>query len=95
MQAISDKLLRIENKVKELLEELVLLRRENNTLKQEHENLTAIIDRQKESLKELESKLLAENMHIRDKGDQEAVKKKLEHYIEEIDKCIEMVNAIE
>jgi chromosome segregation ATPase len=95
MQALLDKLNSIESKIREQLEELATLRRDNSTLKQEKEKLSAIIDRQKESLKELERKLLAEKQEQDGSEDKEAVKKKLEHYIEEIDKCIEMVNAIE
>lgn len=95
MQAILEKLQRIEIKIKEQLNELATLNRENSILKQENNDLTAIIDRQEERLKELEKKLLSENKEPDRTGDQEAVKKKLEHYIEEIDKCIEMVNAIE
>lgn len=95
MQVLLEKLHKIEGKLRNLLDELALIKDENKTLKQENENLKETIDQQKDSLKELEKELLEAGFGLKDNTDQEALKKKLAHYIDEVDKCLEMVKLIE
>lgn len=95
MQVLLDKLHKIEGKLRSLIDELALTRNENITLKQENENLRETIDQQKDSLKELGKELLDVGFGVHKDQEQEALKKKLAHYIDEVDKCLEMVKSVE
>ena len=97
MQTLADKLSNIELKVRQLALKLERLKNENNTLVNENENLKAELNK-KDSNVSLMQDQVAKAQNVLDKrreSDPEhsiKLRKDIEQYINEVDKCIEWLN---
>ena len=94
--SIHVKLTELERKISQLGESYNRLKTENARLSTESTVLKSRISEQQEMIKQLEDKNV--NLHIarnpgRDTDENERLKKKIDQYIKEIDKCIELLNS--
>lgn len=86
----------IERKVGLLAQSFNRLKNDNNRLRAEIEVLRSRVNDQDALITELENKnvhlhIAKTGVHSPDQGD--AIKKKIDQYIKEIDKCIELLNS--
>jgi len=93
---IKDKLESIEQRINSLGSAFNALKIENNRLKVESIVLRSRIDEQEQLINELENKNV--HLHIAKSDDIKAeesdnIRKKIDQYIKEIDKCIELLNS--
>lgn len=84
----------IELKVRQLLEQIKLLRRENDSLSQENTKLKAEQEAQQERIAELAERLTnSQRALAQQRGDtsesSQKLRKQIDQYIIEINKCIE------
>jgi len=93
---LKDKLENIELKINNLGETCGRLKNENNRLRVETEVLRKRLTEQDNLIKELENK----NVHLHiarsepiNSAQSNVIKKKIDQYIKEIDKCIELLNS--
>lgn len=93
---VKEKLERIEEKIKSLGDRYQSAKTDNKRLKVESDVLREKISEQEELIKQLENKNV--NLHIARKGvdtsaSSDTLRKKIDQYIKEIDKCIELLNS--
>ncbi|MEM1321968.1 MAG: hypothetical protein AAGG75_17030 [Bacteroidota bacterium] len=94
MQRIIERLGRIDLKLKQLASELISLRTENSGLLDENKNLKDNLLIHHNRIKDLEHKLantrqMLEQKRENDPESSKKLRKDLEQYIKEVDKCIE------
>ncbi len=94
LQSLTDKLNNIELKVRQLALRLERLQNENNTLLLENKNLKSMLQQNTAKLGQMEEKVVQSKVALdSNRGDDPEYSKKLrkeiEQYISEIDKCIE------
>lgn len=97
MNSYSSRLIVINNKVKALLEEIALLKKEKNELNisnlaliKENQSLQTLIDDQNEKIQMLK---LAKSISGDEKPQETTeLKRKINEYIKEIDRCIALLN---
>lgn len=94
--SVREKLASIETKVNHLGESHNRIKVENNRLKVEAEILRKRLAEQDKVINELENKNV--NLHIarpvlETAGQNDAIRQKIDRYIKEIDKCIELLNS--
>lgn len=93
---VKEKLKSIESKINHLGESHNRIKVENSRLKVEAEILRKRIAEQEKVIDELENKNV--NLHIarpapETVGQNDAIREKIDQYIKEIDKCIELLNS--
>lgn len=97
MQEIHHKLDRLEDKITQLVQKIEYLRKENIMLIEENVKIKQDLEKNKIG------SAVGQRGRVQDKGDGEAREKKvqaeqirrdLDKYIVEVDKCIEMINHI-
>jgi predicted nuclease with TOPRIM domain len=95
MTKLEEKLWKLEVSLKDILSQLKALKTENERLTSENTGLQAAIDEQKNRIKDLEETnkrvKLAETMS-QPHGDRSELKRQLEQYVNEIDRCIALLN---
>lgn len=93
MKAILNRLIAVNKKVDELLESKEKLSLENANLKGELNRLINQIDDQKNKIAELEeqNKLIKLAKNLDGESVDSEVKVQIDHYIKEINKCIELI----
>ena len=94
--SVKEKLSSIEVKINRLGESHSRMKVENNRLKVEAEILRKRLTEQEKVINELENKNV--NLHIarpapETAGQNDAIREKIDRYIKEIDKCIELLNS--
>lgn len=94
MQALSEKLNGIELKVRQLALRLERLQNENKSLLQENKKLRTELTKKDDKLGVLEGKVARSQaaLEVRrdnDPEDSKKLRKEIEQYIKEVDKCIE------
>lgn len=97
MNNYPSRLLIINNKVKQLLEEIALLKNEKNDLNSSNLALSLELNQQKDLIKELNEKVqmlqLAKSIGGEVKPQETTdLKRKINEYIKEIDRCIALLN---
>ncbi len=97
MNNYPSRLLVINNKVKQLLEEIALLKNEKNDLNSSILALTSDLNQQKNLVKDLNEKIqmlqLAKSIGGEVKPQETTdLKRKINEYIKEIDRCIALLN---
>jgi regulator of replication initiation timing len=95
MQPQLDQVSRIQGKLQTLVQELILLRKENAKLKQELDQTQLKLQSQQETIQQLHEQTELLKINSGSGLDQEskiALEKKLDQYIREIDKCLSMMN---
>lgn len=95
MQPQLDQVSRIQGKLQTLVQELILLRKENAKLKQELDQTQLKLQSQQETIQQLHEQTELLKINSGSSLDQEskiALEKKLDQYIREIDKCLSMMN---
>lgn len=94
MEHLRDRFNELEDKLRQILSELKSLREENSNLKTENSELQSVIAKQKKQIKDLDESdnlvKLAENVSDKAGLDPE-IKKRIDRYILEIDKCISLL----
>ena len=98
MNIDSSRLLVIKNKVKSLLEENTLLKNEKNDLNNSNLAFIKEIDAHKATIEELNEKIKMLKLAKSIGGDEEPkekteLKRKINEYIKEIDRCITLLNV--
>ncbi len=95
MTELEEKLWKLEVSLKDVLSRLKTLKSENERLTSENTGLQEALDAQKNRIKDLEETnkrvKLAETMS-QPHSDRSALKKQLEQYVNEIDRCIALLN---
>lgn len=94
MNPLEDHIQRISDKMQQLLRQYQLQQKENERLKKELQQVKELESARARQLEELEQKVAVlktatNNMSDTDKKDLE---KRLNHYLKEIDRCIEMLS---
>jgi len=94
MNPLEDHIQRINDKMQQLLRKYQLQQKENERLKKELQQVKELESARARQLEELEQKVAVlktatNNMSDADKKDLE---KRLNHYLKEIDRCIEMLS---
>ena len=94
MNPLEDHIQRISEKMQQLLRQYQLQQKENERLKKELQQVKELESARTRQLEELEQKVAVlktatNNMSDADKKDLE---KRLNHYLKEIDRCIEMLS---
>ncbi|NRB51503.1 MAG: hypothetical protein HRU41_27775 [Saprospiraceae bacterium] len=94
---VTEKIDNIELKIRQLAQKVDRLNEENNSLKAENERLKTDLDKQKGAVLTLKNKLdktqgMLDTQHVSETADSEQLKKQLDQYIKEIDKCIEWLS---
>ena len=94
MNPLEDHIQRISEKMQQLLRQYQLQQKENERLKKELQQVKELESARSRQLEELEQKVAVlktatNNMSDADKKDLE---KRLNHYLKEIDRCIEMLS---
>jgi chromosome segregation ATPase len=94
MNPLEDHIQRISEKMQQLLRQYQLQQKENERLKKELQQVKELESARARQLEELEQKVAVlktatNNMSDADKKDLE---KRLNHYLKEIDRCIEMLS---
>jgi len=94
---VSEKIDNIELKIRQLSQKMDRLNEENNNLKAENERLKTDLDKQKGAVQTLKNKLdktqgMLDTQHVNEPAHSEELKKQLDQYIKEIDKCIEWLS---
>ena len=94
MNPLEDHIQRINDKMQQLLRQYQLQQKENERLKKELQQVKELESARARQLEELEQKVAVlktatNNMSDADKKDLE---KRLNHYLKEIDRCIEMLS---
>ncbi len=94
MQTLSEQLGNIELKVRQLALRLERLQNENKTLLQENTKLKAELSNKDDKLSQIEQKVAKTQVALEEKrenGPERSMKlrKEIEQYIDEVDKCIE------
>lgn len=89
----------IEQKVKQLLEAMTALRQQNASLLQENNKLKAELETQHERIGELTERLTnSQQALVGQRGDDsesnQKLRKQIDQYINEIDKCIEWLQNV-
>lgn len=92
--SISEKILQIETKAEKLASVVALLRSENAALKEQNEKLKATLSKNEEMVVDLKHQLEKTQQALDGKREHDPelnvkLRKQLDKYIEEIDKCIE------
>ncbi|MBO6516190.1 MAG: hypothetical protein JJ975_06540 [Bacteroidia bacterium] len=95
MTELEEKLWKFEVRLKDVLEQLVTLRAENENLTISNKELTVQLESQKNIIKDLEENnkrvKLAGTMS-ENEGDRVDLKKQIEGFVKEIDRCIALLN---
>ena len=94
MNPLEEHIQRISDKMQQLLRQFQLQQKENERLKKELQQVKELESARARQLEELEQKVAVlktatNNMSDTDKKDLE---KRLNHYLKEIDRCIEMLS---
>ena len=90
---VTEKIDNIELKIRQLAQKMDRLNEENNTLKAENERLKTDLDKQKGAVQTLKkTQGMLDTQHVSKSADSEQLKKQLDQYIKEIDKCIEWLS---
>ena len=94
MQTLSEQLGSIELKVRQLALRLERLQNENKTLLQENTALKTELDKKENKLSQIEQKVAKTQVALDEKreddpGRSKKLRKEIEQYINEVDKCIE------
>lgn len=88
-------IIRIENKISQLVDRYTLLKKEHDQLQNESNSKDAVIAALKERVSELELNLEKEKMNVKQLPEKGVAKpeleKKINDYIKEIDRCIAML----
>ena len=95
MNPLQEQIKRINEKLLQLLKQHQLLQKENDKMKKELNEIKNLHAAKTSQIDELEQKVAVlktatNNMNVTDKKELE---KRLSHYIREIDRCIETMNA--
>ncbi len=88
----------IEHKVKQLLDAMTALRQQNASLLQENNKLKADLEAQHERIGELTERLTNSQQALAgqrgdDSENTQKLRKQIDQYIQEIDKCIEWLQS--
>lgn len=96
MEGIENQILSIEKKLVKLVDQQDNLKQTNVSLRQENEDLKALVSKQTEQISELENKIkmlkIAKSLEQTGEGNTE-VKRKITEFVKEIDKCIALLNG--
>ena len=88
-------ILRIERKMKNLIQEYQAYRVENSVLKEKIKLIEELVERQKNSIKDLEEKnnlvKIADSIPINE-SDNKKIKLKISQFVKEIDECIALLS---
>ena len=95
---LSDRIDNIELKVRQLILKIERLQNENVALEEKNKQLKADLDRQKGTVDALKNKLeftqrVMDQQKEEESDDSKHLKEKIDHYIREIDKCIEWLQT--
>ncbi len=96
MDLYKEKLDSIEKRAQQLVAAHVQLKDKYNSLKAEHSELMDLLKEQGAQLEEMENKLkvikVAKQLGASPDDDKNDLKKKINEYIKEIDKCVALLN---
>lgn len=96
MDQYNEKLNQIQKKAQQLADAHVELKGKYTNLKRENADLLKLLKEQGLELEEMESKLkvlkVAKQLGASPDGDRNDLKKKINEYIKEIDKCVALLN---
>lgn len=96
MDLYNEKLSSIEKRAQQLVAAHVQLKDKYNSLKAEHSELMDLLKEQGAQLEEMENKLkviqVAKQLGASPDDDKNDLKKKINEYIKEIDKCVALLN---
>jgi FtsZ-binding cell division protein ZapB len=99
MALLQERLETIEWKVQKLVQKMQLLKKENSQLIEENIRLTKEVDQYKKNKENLEAQFsktreAIESTQAKGSVDKKKLKEEIDHYINEIDKCIEWLQSM-
>jgi chromosome segregation ATPase len=94
MNPLEDHIQRISEKMQQLLRQYQLQQKENERLKKELQQVKELESARARQLEELEQKVavLKTATNNMSDADKKGLEKRLNHYLKEIDRCIEMLS---